>query len=52
MILSIADIKTVLCFKKTESGATDIVTGDAHPALRNWKGEVNLGVLFAAGVLG
>ena len=52
VILSIADVKNVLCFKKSESGATDIVTGDAHPALRDWKGEVNLGVLFAGGVLG
>ena len=42
----------VLCFAKTAEGATDIVRGDAHPALKNWKGETNLSVLFAAGVLG
>ena len=52
VILSVADVKNVLCFKKTESGATDIVRGDEHPALRHWKGEVNLSVLFAGGVLG
>jgi len=52
VILSVADVDKVLCFKKTESGATDIVRGDQHPALRDWRGDVNLGTLFAGGVLG
>jgi predicted ATPase len=52
VILSLADADKVLCFKKTEAGATDIVLGSEHPALRNWKGETNLGTLFAGGVLG
>jgi predicted ATPase len=52
VILSIADVDKVLCFKKTESGATDIVRGDQHPALKDWRGDVNLGTLFAGGVLG
>jgi len=52
VILSAVDAKDVLCFAKTPDGATDIVRGDNHPALREWKGETNLGVLFAGGVLG
>lgn len=52
VILSIADPSTVLCFAKSEDEATDIVRGSDHPALRDWRGETNLGVLFAAGVLG
>ncbi len=52
IILSIADPDTVLCFKKNNDGATDIVRGSEHPALRDWQGETNLGTLFAAGVLG
>jgi hypothetical protein len=52
VILSLAEADKVLCFKKTASGATDIVLGSEHPALRDWKGETNLGMLFAAGVLG
>ena len=52
VILSVAEADKVLCFKKTDSGATDIVLGSEHPALKNWKGGVNLGVLFAGGVLG
>jgi predicted ATPase len=42
----------ILCFAKDAAGATDIVSGDKHPALRDWKkGEPDLGVLFAAGIL-
>lgn len=52
VILSMAAPDKVLCFKKAESGATDIVLGSKHPALRDWKGQPNLSVLFASGVLG
>jgi predicted ATPase len=52
VILSIAEPEKVLCFGKSTEGATDIVLGNDHPALRDWKRETNLGVLFAAGVLG
>jgi predicted ATPase len=52
VILSVVDVGDVLCFAKTPEGATDIVSGSEHPALKEWQGETNLGVLFAAGVLG
>jgi predicted ATPase len=52
VILSMAEPEQVLCFAKTEEGATDIVRGTEHPALQAWRGETTLGVLFAAGVLG
>jgi len=52
VILSIVEPKQVLCFAKTGDGATDIVAGHEHPALKDWRGETNLGVLFAGGVLG
>jgi predicted ATP-binding protein involved in virulence len=52
VILSTVDPEEVLCFAKTDEGATDIVLGSEHPALREWRGETNLGTLFAAGVLG
>ncbi len=42
----------VLCFAKTPEGATDIVPGSRHPKLREWRGDPNLYVLFAGGVLG
>jgi len=52
VILSVADPSQILCFSKTGSGAADIVRGSEHPALKEWQGETNLGVLFAGGVLG
>lgn len=52
VILSKAKPSDVLCFAKTDEGATDIVSGTDHPKLREWRGEENLGVLFAGGVLG
>lgn len=52
VILSLAEANKVLCFKKTDAGATDIVVGSEHPALRDWQGQTNLGSLFAGGVLG
>jgi predicted ATPase len=52
VILSIVEPAQVLCFAKSPDGASDIVSGNEHPALRDWRGETNLGVLFAAGVLG
>lgn len=52
VIISSIDAADILCFQKNDSGATDIVPGSAHPALRDWKGETNLGVLFASGILG
>lgn len=51
VILSLAHPEQVLCFAKAPDGATDVVDGSRHPALRNWKGETNLGVLYAAGIL-
>jgi len=52
VILSAASPESVLCFAKTPEGATDIVRGDRHPRLADWHGEVDLGSLFASGVLG
>ncbi len=52
LILALARLEDLLVCGKTASGATDIVNGPAHPALRNWQHEVPLETLFAAGVLG
>ena len=52
VVLGIVELEQLLCFAKTMNGATDIVAGDRHPALRDWRREVNLSVLYAAGVLG
>ena len=50
-VLSLASPESILCFKKTSIGATDIVRGDEHPAVKDWKGAVTLSELYAGGVL-
>jgi predicted ATPase len=52
VVVSMAKAADVLCFGRNAEGATDIVKGDEHPRLKTWKGEVDLGTLFASGVLG
>jgi predicted ATPase len=52
VVVSKVEANQVLCFARDESGATDIVAGNEHPRLEKWQGEVDLGTLFASGVLG
>jgi hypothetical protein len=52
VILGCVEAPQVLCFAKTDEGATDIVSGDKHPKLSDWKGSPDFSVLFAGGVLG
>lgn len=50
--LGLLDPGQVLCFAKDQEGATDIVAGSNHPALKSWReGEPDFGVLFASGIL-
>jgi len=52
VVLGTVEPNRILCFAKTKEGATDIVVGSDHPRLKNWRGEENLSVIFAAGILG
>jgi predicted ATPase len=52
VVLSQLRPQQVLCFGKTDEGAVDIVRGDQHPGLQTWRSALNMGDLFATGVLG
>lgn len=52
VVLGLAGLRDVLCFKKDTEGATDIVLGNEHPKLKNWQTGVRLSDLYASGVLG
>ncbi|OQY44576.1 MAG: hypothetical protein B6247_30035 [Candidatus Parabeggiatoa sp. nov. 2] len=52
LFLGLSEPSQLLCFAKNPSGAVDIVSGERHPALKNWRGEVDISTLYAAGVLG
>ena len=49
--VTIADVKHLLCFGKTDDGIVDIVPGYWHPYLRDWQHETDLGTFFASGIL-
>ena len=52
LIVGLTKPEQILCFAKNPSGATSIVRGREHPQLKDWRGQVDLGTLYAAGVLG
>lgn len=52
VILSMAKPSELLCFARNKEGATDVVSGHEHPKLREWRGQMDLGTLFASGILG
>jgi len=51
VVLNEVEPNKILCFAK-EEGATDICRGNDHPGLKEWRRGVDLGTLFASGVLG
>lgn len=51
VVLRLSEPGDILCFSKTESGAFDIIRGDKHPKLKDWKKDVDMATLHAAGVL-
>jgi hypothetical protein len=52
VILGMAELDDLLCFARDNQGAAAVVAGREHPRLKEWKGAMNLGDLFAMGVLG
>jgi len=51
--LKLAKPEETLCLAKNEEGATDILRGNEHPFLRDWKESVvDMELLFATGVIG
>lgn len=52
VMVALAEPEELLVFSQSPDGATEVVRGDRHPLLRDWKAGTDLGTLFAAGVLG
>lgn len=51
IVLAHTGLHDILTTRLAEDGSVTVVPGDEHPRLREWQGEVDLGTLFAAGVL-
>jgi hypothetical protein len=52
LVLARAKLDHVLCARIGDGGAVEIVPAAEHPRLVDWKRDIDLGSLFAAGVLG
>lgn len=52
VVLAKARLEQILCGRLTDAGGVEMVAGTDHPRLREWRGGIDLGSLFAAGVLG
>jgi energy-coupling factor transporter ATP-binding protein EcfA2 len=52
LVLANTEAKNLLCAQLSSDGGVEIISGDKHPHLMEWKGAISLGTLFAAGVLG
>ncbi len=52
VVLARTEIPQILAARIRDDGACEVVPGPQHPRLADWKGEVSLSTLFAAGVLG
>lgn len=44
--------KYVLCFSKDKNGATQIIPGDKHPRLAQWRNAADVDLLFAPEIIG
>jgi hypothetical protein len=52
VVLARTELAQILAARIDENGASEVIPGPSHPRLADWKGEVSLSTLFAAGVLG
>lgn len=52
LVLASVKLEHLLCAKQTIAGGVEVVAGADNSQLQNWRGDISLGTLFAAGVLG
>ncbi|CAK0762274.1 ATPase_AAA_core domain-containing protein [Gammaproteobacteria bacterium] len=52
VVLAKSRLDQILCARQEKNRGVILVAGIDHPRLQEWRGEIDLGSLFAAGVLG
>jgi hypothetical protein len=52
LVLAQCEPQQIICLGMAENGAAIATRGEQHPALKEWQGTLDLGTLFASGVLG
>lgn len=51
ILLNIVQPAEVICFSRSADGSSQVIRGDEHPVLKEWRQEVPLGTLLASGIL-
>jgi predicted ATPase len=51
VVQALSKLDQILCSRIAPNGSASIIEGAGHPRLKDWKGGIDLGSLFAAGVL-
>ncbi|MEU8206632.1 AAA family ATPase [Streptosporangium sp. NPDC049046] len=51
IVLAHTELADVLAARLNEDGSVSVIPGNRHPRLRDWRGSLDIGTLFAAGVL-
>lgn len=51
IVLAHTELPYILATRLNADGSVSVVAGDKHPRLRDWQGTLDIGTLFAAGVL-
>lgn len=51
LVLAHTALRDILATRLDADGTVTVVRGDQHPRLADWQGELDLGTMFAAGVL-
>ena len=51
IVLAHTNLENMLCMRLKDDGHVDVISGKQHPRLKEWQGGIDLGTLFAAGVL-
>lgn len=52
IVLAHTDLDQVIVMHTNEAGSVQAIPGNEHPLLKDWQGGIDLGSLYAAGVLG
>jgi predicted ATPase len=51
IVLAHTELRDVLATRISKDGSVTVIAGDKHPQLRDWRGTIDIGSLFAAGIL-
>ena len=52
VVLASSELDQLLCARLSKASGVKLVAGKDHPRMKDWRGGIDLGSLFAAGILG